>query len=211
MTGTPPAREDPWDQGAFGPYEMSPRVCGRQLKTRKGAACTNGPMWGALACKSHLLPEEREVLAALNRAHDEWLGEHEPACWSWPVPDVPAFADEGLAERFLLHWHEFRCALCGFPDFGLVLDHDHETGLVRGRLCRSCNISEGMGSAPVVLKYRQRNPASILGIQIVYWSPFTGYAEPVPYEDPEEKRRRLRDAIDRMHMPGPGDELEEGA
>lgn len=197
MTGTPPAREDPWLLGAI--YD-GPTWCGRQLKTRKDATCTNGALWGALACKSHLLPEEREILAALTRAHEAWLGEHEPACWSWPVPDVPAFADEDRAERFLLDWHDFRCAICGFPDFDLVLDHDHVTGLARGRLCRSCNIAEGIGSAPVVLKYRKRHPASILGIGVVYWSTFTGYAEPAPEEEPEEKRRRLRGTVDRMQI-----------
>lgn len=37
------------------------------------------------------------------------------------------------------------CALCGLPiDLNaLVLDHDHETGQVRGALHRSCNSSEG--------------------------------------------------------------------
>jgi hypothetical protein len=198
MTGTPPPREDPWVLGAF---PDRPGRCGRQLKTRKGVTCTNGTLWGALACKSHLLPEEREVLVALIRAHEEWLGEHEPACWSWPVPHVPQFTGEDQAEDFLLDWHEHRCAICGFPHFDLILDHDHATGLVRGRLCRSCNIAEGMGNVPVVLKYRRRNPASILGIQAVYWSPFTGYAEPVPDEDPGEKMRRLREAVDRMSMP----------
>lgn len=40
------------------------------------------------------------------------------------------------------------CALCGLPvdpkeKGALVLDHDHETGQVRGALHRSCNSSEG--------------------------------------------------------------------
>lgn len=207
MTGTPPEREDPWVLGAI---YSGPRRCGRRLITRQ-AACTNNPVWGALACNRHLLPEEREVLAALKRAHQEWLGEHEPACWSWPAPDIPTFADEDQAERFLLDWHDFRCAICGYLAFDYVTDHDHATGVVRGRLCRSCNVAEGIGAKPVVLKYRQRNPATILGIRTVYFSPFTGYAEPVPQEDPDEKMRRLREAVDRMHMVVPGGEADEVA
>lgn len=41
-----------------------------------------------------------------------------------------------------------KCPLCGLPvdlteKGALVLDHDHETGLVRGALHRSCNAAEG--------------------------------------------------------------------
>lgn len=34
------------------------------------------------------------------------------------------------------------CAVCGNAE-KLVLDHDHETGLVRGILCNSCNMALG--------------------------------------------------------------------
>ena len=43
-------------------------------------------------------------------------------------------------------WHDDRCAVCGEEGRG-VLDHDHDTALCRGFLCRGCNISEGKGSA----------------------------------------------------------------
>lgn len=36
-----------------------------------------------------------------------------------------------------------RCALCGSAT-GLVIDHDHTTGAVRGVLCGPCNIGLGM-------------------------------------------------------------------
>lgn len=35
-----------------------------------------------------------------------------------------------------------RCGMCGEVD-QMVEDHDHNTGLIRGLLCRSCNTLEG--------------------------------------------------------------------
>jgi hypothetical protein len=130
----------------------------------------------------------------------------EPACWSWPVPSaVPELAGDPLADctpqlRALLgtagaeivaatslnsafyQWHDGRCALCG-RRARLVTDHDHQTGLVRGMLCTGCNTAEGMNRLATVgpyAAYRERDPASILGVRIVYIDPFTGRsAEPV--------------------------------
>lgn len=40
------------------------------------------------------------------------------------------------------------CACCGSPDpkrkAGFVIDHDHETGFIRGLLCHNCNIGIGL-------------------------------------------------------------------
>lgn len=42
----------------------------------------------------------------------------------------------------LMEMQQGRCAVC--PSEGpLIVDHDHETGLVRGLLCRGCNSREG--------------------------------------------------------------------
>jgi hypothetical protein len=77
--------------------------------------------------------------------------------------------------RHLFHlafWQDGRCAICGErpkPDqWGqtLVEDHDHDTGLTRGYLCRSCNSAEGSCGREVFRAYRWRNPAGIIGVKL---------------------------------------------
>lgn len=40
------------------------------------------------------------------------------------------------------------CAVCGSTE-RLVIDHDHETGAVRGLLCNSCNLALGLAGDSV--------------------------------------------------------------
>ena len=80
----------------------------------------------------------------------------------------------------LVRWQGGRCAICG-KGKDLVCDHDHETGLVRGWLCQSCNTMEGTSREPdtIFARYRERPPAVILGLTIRYLHPVTGeYATP---------------------------------
>jgi len=43
--------------------------------------------------------------------------------------------------------HDGKCEICGAePERALCLDHDHQTGMIRGLLCRDCNIGIGMFS-----------------------------------------------------------------
>lgn len=51
--------------------------------------------------------------------------------WDAPEPGADLWA-----------WQAGRCAWCGYKD-SLVEDHCHQTGLVRGLLCRACNQLEG--------------------------------------------------------------------
>lgn len=47
-----------------------------------------------------------------------------------------------------------RCAICGkIPNYRLCVDHRHDTGKVRGLLCRTCNKAIGqLGDTPYALE-----------------------------------------------------------
>ncbi|MCX4470473.1 endonuclease VII domain-containing protein [Micromonospora sp. NBC_01655] len=115
-------------------------------------------------------------------------------------PGLSAFArelilegrDEGLSA--IEQWQQQRCAICAAHQPGrLVLDHDHTTALVRGYLCRSCNVREAHTYGPFEL-YRQRNPATILGVSSVYESIF-GVAKPAAPVDPDLWRKNPASGI----------------
>lgn len=147
-------------------------VCGRP--TLKGTACQNPQDLGG-ACARHLTPEERAILPRVEMP--TLLPERtEPACWAWALPDE----DLGLVgDVLLIYWQAGRCAVCGeSPGYELYRDHDHQTGMIRGLLCRSCNGREAGHHPSYSLfgRYRHSNPCSLLGIRVRYVHPFTGEA-----------------------------------
>lgn len=150
-------------------------------------------------CGRHLPVELRETRDAgfveLERRHVEFLAARSPECWSWPQSfawdDIAAYyggpADD-LKRQFeageeqavyiaFAAWHNDRCAVCGFRDPRMIRDHDHDTGLVRGLLCRSCNGQEPHDDG-LFGKYRDRPPTTILGIQLRYYDARHGWREP---------------------------------
>jgi hypothetical protein len=169
------------------------------------------------SCISHLTAEERAELKAINARFDAefvqpWLVREaalfnsDPACWSWAPPTAEeltalkesyseavraVLGEDGWRAILMAHWQDGRCAICGEQD-DLVDDHDHRTGLVRGKLCRSCNTCEGFRRGGVWDKYRERHPAMICGVRKQYWHPIEQRyaesapgAEPVPQEESE--------------------------
>lgn len=58
------------------------------------------------------------------------------------------FAKYGLTKEVfdsMCEAQDNSCAICKtMPDRGLVIDHDHATGLVRGLLCDWCNTALGL-------------------------------------------------------------------
>lgn len=92
------------------------------------------------------------------------------------------------AGEMLRIWQAGRCAVCGKQGLYLVKDHDHETWLVRGLLCRSCNVMEGMDSdeSGCFADYRRRHPTVILGVRLEYAGPLFGAEDPLLPEPRKE-------------------------
>jgi hypothetical protein len=98
---------------------------------------------------------------------DAWLE------WRAALPAAAGWADVShlrgptsqAMRRTLAAVQRQMCALCLTAGKPLMLDHDHETGLARGMLCRSCNGREGRGaySIPVLRAYRSNPPAAGAG------------------------------------------------
>jgi len=86
----------------------------------------------------------------------------EPACWGWILPPENTLD----ARNLLRSWNYGVCAICSATNryARIVEDHDHDTSLIRGYLCSSCNTSERETADWV--GYRQRNPAAILGVRV---------------------------------------------
>lgn len=96
-------------------------------------------------------------------------------------PDaVVGLLDDAAASRFTefhtgarlepLVWPDARCAVCGRAD-RLVDDHCHDTGQIRGYLCRGCNTAEGRSDHPLFVRYRRIHPAAILDHHELYSGP----------------------------------------
>jgi hypothetical protein len=124
------------------------------------------------------------VVDKLDRLLDRPPPGRGPRCWRWKPKPVAELVDlswfpEGMRDReqlvalaALRAWQNGRCATCTLGDGGpLVYDHDHETGLLRGLLCRSCNIAEGTSMHPAFVGYRVRHPMLILGLEVRWTRP----------------------------------------
>ena len=56
------------------------------------------------------------------------------------------------------------CAICKTlpEDYGLVIDHNHETGAVRALLCRQCNILLGMAKEDISVLQNASNYLAVM-------------------------------------------------
>lgn len=103
--------------------------------------------------------------------------------------DIPALREKIISEQ------QGKCCLCDI-DLKLVvpcLDHDHETGFIRGVLCGNCNGIEGKIHNLVRRAKRQMSKVDFLNRVIVYWVENTlkprNEIHPT-HKTPDEKRLR---------------------
>lgn len=109
-----------------------------------------------------------------------------PAFLDWSTDDLPASCSPSVYRVNV--WHDQECALCGGGG-DLVVDHDHETHLTRGMLCRSCNVREGRGAGGVFAQWREGcNPGQMYGLAETYWTAFT-WGEYLPGASDDTMRR----------------------
>jgi hypothetical protein len=85
--------------------------------------------------------------AARRAGNKAWQVAH-PERYVWLMRDAALRRKYGIGcDEFdlLSAAQKHVCAICGRPDpLGcLSVDHDHETGQIRGLLCRGCNVSLG--------------------------------------------------------------------
>lgn len=96
--------------------------------------------------------------------------------------------DIPLIRSKILKIQQNKCAICGRKNLVFCLDHDHETGRIRGVLCRSCNTVEGkLRKAFIRYGLRKANVLYIAWIQnlICYYS----YAQ-YKYVHPKHKEKK---------------------
>ena len=184
---TLPELPTPGPQPKCGRLNSRKRQCQRP---RMAAPWPNPANWISQSCKIHASLDELATWRRAREESEQWCAEYQQAlpirCWEWAVLDehrhraAMAVADplseaaQQIAWDLLADWQDDRCAVCGSRS-GSVLDHDHETGLVRGWLCRRCNTKEGFASQAHqrVVRYRTRPPTAILGIRLVYYGWFS--------------------------------------
>lgn len=84
----------------------------------------------------------------------------------WGHSDCPPITDKEAFE-ILDDFHKEQCAICGRKD-ELVLDHCHESDLIRAYLCNGCNTREGKGGGTDFSIYRRFYPTKLLNLEIHY-------------------------------------------
>jgi hypothetical protein len=67
----------------------------------------------------------------------------------------------------LREYQDGKCAVCEERK-ELLVDHDHDTGWVRGLLCNRCNTTEGQKDWPWLRAYRENPPAKRIGLKVRY-------------------------------------------
>jgi hypothetical protein len=119
--------------------------------------------------------------------------------------------DLGQLREELAAMQSDSCGICGDLAERMVVDHNHNTGLVRGLLCYRCNQKEGRhgdcgARYCAICAYRECPPVAHLGWTMRYSSPWSGEHLPaMPYSPTGDRMKALeqsdRDIAERLDAP----------
>lgn len=107
-----------------------PPLCPR-CEDRFRATYQSGPKAGAHRPRCTECETER---------HREWRNKNPE---SWAQRRLKQYGLSLEEYEDMLESQDWRCAICGKEPERLCVDHDHDTGSVRGLICQSCN--KGLG------------------------------------------------------------------
>jgi len=84
-----------------------------------------------------------------------------------------------------------KCACCDTKLVRPMLDHNHETGLVRATLCGKCNTAEG--KVITAMRWGGRPKAEMAAFLLRYWAKYdegSPHIEPVIYPKIVKRRKK---------------------
>lgn len=107
-------------------------------------------------------------------------------------------AEVAVVRTRLLKQQDYKCGICGCSlkgkiRGGPVLDHDHDTGVVRGVLCKVCNTGEGKfrtvavrygGGKESALKWAK----ALVAYRSIHAKPLTSYLYPIKKKKPVKRK-----------------------
>lgn len=106
------------------------KYCSENCRVRRWMRETSKRRWAEMKADPARLGHANAMKRRHNQVHFAWVKEK--------------YGMDAIEYRAFLEAHANRCDICSVTGVPMHIDHDHETGAVRGLLCQQCN--HGLGN-----------------------------------------------------------------